>query len=108
MLIPFGQNSRPCLGAELRPETEKDGSLKQGVLDETVAKITGERYWLKKFGGMKIYDVLLKTLGSRKLTVLDACFLRDFRSGYDVADTLFLSVSSPWIQTALERLGMEY
>lgn len=89
-------------------DTDETTSPDQIALDETVVKIDGERFRLYSAVDPATNKTLLTRLYPTRTTVLTERFLRELRSEHDVEGATFLVDGAPWLQTALERCGLQY
>jgi transposase-like protein len=92
--------------AELQP----DGGANPNhvALDETVIRINNQQYWLYAAVDPDTNRFLHIRLFSTFTTALTEIFLRELREKHAVDDAVFLVDDANWLQTALQRHGLDF
>ncbi|WP_084510172.1 IS6 family transposase [Haloplanus natans] len=91
--------------ADLQPEG--GASPDHVALDETVIRINGQQYWLYAAVDPETNAFLHIRLLSTYTTVLTEIFPSELREKHDVETTVFLVDDAQWLQTALDRHGLD-
>jgi transposase-like protein len=92
--------------ADLQPDT--GASPNQVALDESVIRINDQQYWLYAAVDPETNIFLHIRLFSTYTTALTEIFLRELRRKCDVDDAVFLVDDADWLQTALQRHGLDF
>ncbi|QHS16170.1 IS6 family transposase [haloarchaeon 3A1-DGR] len=78
------------------------------AVDESVIRINDQQYWLYAAVDPATNHFLHIRLFSTYTTALTEIFLRELREKHDVDDALFLVDDADWLQTALQRHGLNF
>ena len=91
--------------ADLQPEG--GASPNHIALDETVIRINDQQYWLYAAIDPETNTFLHIRLFSTYTTGLTEIFLSELREKHDVETAVFLVDDANWLQTALDRHGLD-
>jgi putative transposase len=92
--------------ADLQPD---GGAAPNHVaLDESVIRINDQQYWLYAAVDPETNIFLHIRLFSTYTTGLTEIFLHELREKHDVDDAVFLVDDADWLQTALQRHGLDF
>jgi len=92
--------------AELQPDGGE--SPNQVALDESMIRINDQQYWLYAAVDPETKTFLHIRLFSTYTTGLTEIFLRELREKHNVDDAVFLVDDADWLQTALQRHGLDF
>jgi putative transposase len=92
--------------ADLQPDG--DAAPNQVALDESVIRINDQQYWLYAAVDPETNIFLHIRLFSTYTTGLTEIFLHELREKHDVDDAVFLVDDADWLQTALQRHGLDF
>ncbi|WP_096391572.1 IS6 family transposase [Halopenitus persicus] len=93
-----------------KADLQLDGGAnpEQVAVDESVIRINDQQYWLYAAVDPSTNHFLHIRLFSTYTTAVTEIFLRELREKHDVDDTLFLVDDADWLQTALQRHGLDF
>ena len=92
--------------AGLQPEGGE--SPNQVAVDESVTRVDDQQYWLYAAIDPATNRFLHIRLFSTYTTALSEIFLRELRDKHDIEDAEFLVDDAQWLQTALQRHGLDF
>jgi len=92
--------------ADLQPDGGE--SPNQVAVDESVIRINDQQYWLYAAIDPATNRFLHIRLFSTYTTALSEIFLRELRYKHDVEDAESLVDDAQWLQTALQRHGLDF
>lgn len=92
--------------ADLQPDGGK--SPDYVAVDETVIRLDDEQYWLYAAVDPDTNELLHTSLEPTRTNVIADGFFGELREKHDVDDAVFLLDDADWLQTALERHGLDF
>ncbi|WP_135665248.1 IS6 family transposase [Halorhabdus rudnickae] len=92
--------------ADLQPETGR--SSDQIAIDETVVRLTDERYWLYAAVDPDTNELLHTALEPTTNSVIAHAFFHELREKHDVDDAVFLIVGSHSLKDVCNRYGLDF
>jgi len=90
---------------DLQPES--GASPNHVALDETVIRVNGQKYWLYAAVDPETNEFLHIRLFSTYTSALTEIFLSELREKHNVESAVFLIDDAKWLQTALDRHGLD-